>query len=128
MTTHFYGDNFDFDGLEKAGRWIATFYYRRTHKRIMWKEKYGTIRYEFTYLWCLDSRHTFILCEILRRATLKFPDIAAELVDDLVTRLSSSDNPVMSYYCGYFQGIARGWWPKTRPYTPYKKDDDNKYS
>lgn len=106
MPFHQWDDGFDFTKLEKAGTWIATFYRRLTGKNMIWKEKYGTIRYEFTYFWLSEDDEAIILFEILRRATVKFPKLAAEIVDDMAYCISDGERS--TYYKGYFDGILWG--------------------
>lgn len=96
-------DNFDFGGLYKAERWIVKFYRRATKQNMMTKEKYGTIRYEYTYLWLKNNKQRDKFFNILYRATRKFPDYAGEIVNDIVPYMS--DSPKLRYYKGYFEAI-----------------------
>ena len=96
-------DDFDFNGLYKAGKWIETFYKRATKQQMHWKEKYGTIRYEYEYLWLKTNKQGDKFFNILYRATRKFPDYAGEIVSDIVP--SMSDSPKIQWYKGYFTAI-----------------------
>lgn len=53
MPTHFWGDkDFDWYSLNDAMRFIYKWTYRLSGLRVMMKEKYGTIRYEYVFgLW-----------------------------------------------------------------------------
>lgn len=46
MAHHEWGDGFDFDKLDRAGIFISRSLRILLRIRLMWKEKYGTIRYE----------------------------------------------------------------------------------
>lgn len=96
-------EDFDFHELCKAERWINKFYRRAAKKNMMSKEKYGTLRYEYMYLWLKNKKDIIIFCEILYRATLKFPEYAGEIIDDIVPVLT--DNKAITWYKGYFEAI-----------------------
>jgi hypothetical protein len=49
MAHHEWGDGFDFDRLNKAGKQIENIFRELTGKELYWKEKYGTLRYEWFY-------------------------------------------------------------------------------
>lgn len=104
MPWHEWGDeDFDFGGLYKAENWIVKFYRRATGKNMMTKEKYGTIRYEYTYLWLENNEQGDKFFNILYRATRKFPEYAGEIVSDIVPVMS--DSPKLDFYRGYFKAI-----------------------
>ena len=44
---HFWGDGFDFERLNEAGEQIANLYKLLSGYDLYWKEKYGTLRYEW---------------------------------------------------------------------------------
>lgn len=82
MVSHTWGDAwFQAHGeeLNKAMNYIYKFHKRATGKHICMKEKYGTIRYEFEWAW-LKNFPVFL--EILIRATKKYPNVTAEIVED----------------------------------------------
>ncbi len=97
-------DDFDFNGLYKAEAWIEKFYSRSTGLRMMTKEKYGTIRYEYTHLWCKNKKHALKWFEIARRATVRFPEYAGEIISDIVPLINVVDKPT-AYYKGYFEAV-----------------------
>ena len=51
MTHHVWGDDFDWQRLDAAGEFISSYCIHRARLRIHWKEKWGTLRYE--YLECI---------------------------------------------------------------------------
>ncbi len=123
MPYHEWGSDFDFGRLNDAASWVENFYRRMTGNMVVWKEKYGTVRYEFTHSWLKSNKHVEIMCEILRRACYKFPDMAKELIEDWVICLNKPKTVLMAYYVGFFTGInIPGWWPNLRPYKPHKSD------
>jgi hypothetical protein len=102
---HDWGDeDFDFGALYKAEKWIEKFYYRATKHHMITKEKYGTIRYEYEYLWLKGKRSNVMFLEILYRATRKFPDYAGEIVSDIVPCIDAKD-VISGWYKGYFEAI-----------------------
>lgn len=123
MTHHDWGDNWEhWDMLVQADRWICKFYSRLTSKRPITKEKYGTIRYEFEFMWLKNKEDTLKFCEILKRATHKFHPVASEIVCDFITVIEPTD-AASAYYYGYFEGIYYGkdqgeWrtYPRQRPF------------
>lgn len=89
--THFWGDkDFDFGKLYDAMDWI----HNEAHKigiNPCTKEKYGTIRYEFVYLWSKNKKgkpdypteeQFKEFNKIIKRAEQKFPKIAKEISED----------------------------------------------
>lgn len=109
MPHHEWGSDFDFDGLSKAEQWINKAYRRMTKKQMITKEKYGTIRYEYTSVWLIDGEDLIIFLDILKRATIKFPEVAGEIVNDIVPVLEVEGGQylhyVSNYYKGYFEAI-----------------------
>lgn len=94
-TYHVWGDpDFDFDELDRAGRYLSTLYRRSTGKTILWKEKYGTIRYEIPQVWLqsLDDESKFKAATL--RTIKKFPKLAGEIIEDawLITNTAEWDN------------------------------------
>jgi len=53
---HMWGDGFDFERLNEAGKQIANIYKELTGYNIIWKEKYGTLRFEFHYVWLYPEK------------------------------------------------------------------------
>lgn len=104
MPWHDWGSEFDFDGLSKAEQWLKKVYRRATRNQMITKEKYGTIRYEFTYLWMTKKKDRAIFLELLKRTTIKFPEFAGEIVSDMIPDIDVKDK-VSAYYKGYFDAI-----------------------
>lgn len=105
MPYHDWGDkDFDFDELDKIQNWIHKFYKRATKRSMLTKEKYGTIRYEYTYLWLKTAKHSKIFFNIIYRATIKFPEFAGEIVNDLVPIIDDRKS-WGAWYKGYFEAI-----------------------
>jgi hypothetical protein len=102
---HQWGDEFDFGGLYKVEVWINKAYRRMTGEHMMTKEKWGTLRYEYEYMWMKSKEQTDLFLEILKRATIKFPDFAGEIVDDIVPSLDYMESNKAAYYKGYFEAI-----------------------
>jgi hypothetical protein len=44
---HSWGDGFDFQGLQEAGNQIASIYKALSGNALCWKEKWGTLRFEY---------------------------------------------------------------------------------
>lgn len=110
MISHTWGDEW-FEANEKelynSINWISKFYFRKVGKRIIMKEKYGTIRYQYTDLWIIKPEDALILFEIIHRACRKFHRVAPEICDDVITLI----NPITrltAWYKGYFEGICWG--------------------
>lgn len=95
---HVWGDSWPhWEELYKAEQWIGKQLYKYTLCRLSSKEKYGTLRYEHTippkwcwYLgknifiytqWCRFA--DFMLIKVVNQACKKFPNVEAELLDDL---------------------------------------------
>lgn len=99
MPHHDWGDaDFDFDALNRVGRYISKLYKRCTGKQIVWKEKYGTIRYEFTSAWLNDESDCNTFRAIVNRTVEKFPKYAGEVCDDLSWMFR--DEKVNEFYRG----------------------------
>lgn len=105
MPWHEWGSEFDFNGLAKAERWVKKAFRRATGQNMCTKEKYGTIRYEFDFLWLKSYEDTDIFLEILKRATVKFPDFAGEIVSDVIPSILYAPTGRRDYYKGYFDAI-----------------------
>lgn len=125
MVAHYWGDKWfkkHGDELYEAMSYIDKFYRRATESNgVCFKEKYGTVRYEMEWSWLKDEKDSYIFFEILRRATVKFHNVAAELVFDL--DICALDNPLVSYYKGYFDGIA--WGQRKSRWVKYGKKWSN---
>lgn len=100
MPWHHWGGEFNFDKLDKAGRYLSKLYKRITGKHMIWKEKYGTIRYEFLRAWIETDQDAIIFDKCLRRCIRKFPDVAGELVDDICFQWAK---PELEYF---YKGIV----------------------
>jgi hypothetical protein len=105
MCWHQWGDEFDFGGLYKVEAWINKAYRRITGKHMMTKEKYGTLRYEYEYMWMSSDEDVLLFLEILKRATVKFPKFAGEIVDDIVPSIQYMADGKGVYYKGYFEAV-----------------------
>lgn len=112
---HSWGDEWEgWDTLYKAEKWMRTFYKKCTGKYMMSKEKWGTIRYEFTSMWIESEMDCFIFREMIRRAIKKFPTIAREIVSDAGHTLNDE------YFDGWCNGVSAVtgdsyWSSKKRP-------------
>jgi hypothetical protein len=83
--SHIWGDEWAYwPDLYKAGAYIAGLYERITKKPLCWKEKYGTLRYESTYLWLADEKDIRLFAKILKKAIRKYPQVAGEIVSDAI--------------------------------------------
>lgn len=56
MAHHSWGDGFDFDRLNAAGCQIANIFKALTGQHIIWKEKYGTLRFECQHAWLYPEK------------------------------------------------------------------------
>lgn len=125
MVAHYWGDRwFEEHGNElyTAMSYIDKFYRRATKTNgICFKEKYGTVRYEMTWSWIKSEKHNYMFFEILRRATVKFHNVATELVIDL--HIDVKDDSLLAYYTGYFDGVA--WGQRESRWTKYGKKWSN---
>ena len=84
MPYHCWGDDWEhWAELCKAESWICKMFERIRHKHIYSKEKYGTIRYEYTWMWLENDDDWLVFKKIIRKAVRKFPNVAGEIVDDL---------------------------------------------
>ncbi len=92
MCYHEWGDDWPYwNELYKAEQYIVKMVYRLSLCRLSSKEKYGTIRYEFlttpvnydNILYCYWRRYgEWVLKGVVRRASKKFPNVSAEILDD----------------------------------------------
>jgi len=100
---HTWGDGFDFEGLHTAGLFIMDYTKRRSLCNLSWKEKYGTIRYEYIFppfgsfygrnrvhYWWICSRiynkwaelTWYIVYRGIKKAIAKWPHLKDELLSD----------------------------------------------
>ncbi len=96
---HDWGSDFDFAELNKAASRCAKLYERFSGQCVMWKEKYGTIRYEYEYLWLKSNEDVELFCKILKFIVNKHPTVAGELVSDWCVTI---DHP---YWTPFFKGV-----------------------
>jgi len=83
MPYHDWGDEeFDWNSLYKAQSWFVKLYEKVAGKYPMTKEKYGTIRFEYTYLWIENEHHFKMFKECVRRTVKRFPQVAGEFASD----------------------------------------------
>ncbi len=85
--------------LYKAECWINAIFERCRKKHMHSKEKYGTIRYEYTYLWLENDEDWLTFKKIIRRAVRKFPNVAGEVVNELSSGVVADE---------YFQAWCAG--------------------
>lgn len=103
MPHHDWSDeDFDFSGLYKAAKYAAKLYKRIAHEVPIYKEKYGTIRYEFLHFWLQNDSQVELFCRILKKTIKKYPQFAGELVEDWVIQI---EHP---YWTPYFEGVLWG--------------------
>ncbi len=111
-------EDFDWSGLSDAQTWMHTMYRRRTGKSMITKEKYGTIRYEYEFLWIETKEQASIFFEVVYRATKKFPHIAGEIVSSVVYMINEVDH-ITGWYKGYFEAILwlehKSKWETSKP-------------
>jgi len=101
MTVHYWGDGFDFELLHDAICSIA----RKCNDQGIFlsvKEKYGTIRYEMLYRVEVSDFGPFL--DIVVETTFEFPEIAAEIVDDLTYQIN--EDSIYKNYVEYFKEIV----------------------
>lgn len=79
MSNHMWGDEgFDWKSLSKAMSFIYRFN-KLVGNKVMMKEKYGTVRYEYIG-WLTNDNFRFRLSLLL--ATILYPSVKAEIVED----------------------------------------------
>jgi len=96
MPHHTWGDDWPYwQELYAAETWVGDYVYKWSRCRLVSKEKYGTIRYEFilppdgrvcNVSWVYKKWTTFgcfILHKAIKKAYIKFPNVAEELSCDL---------------------------------------------
>lgn len=98
MTYHIWGDGFDFNKLNQIAYEVSDIVYAKTCCRVMWKEKYGTIRWEAVIVpfslkipawarsWLCRKWQQWaetVMVEEIKKAAERHPDFAEELLDDL---------------------------------------------
>lgn len=86
------------DELYNAQEYFTKLYERCAKKYPHTKEKYGTIRYEYTYLWIENPEHGRLFRECIMRTVKKFPNVAGEVCSDAGLVLEND----------YFQGWCAG--------------------
>lgn len=92
MTYHIWGDGFDFELLNEAIVFIIEQYFRRTGNHPLLKEKYGTIRYEYTYMWIKEDKDVIHLLQVVSDAAARYPSAAPEIVDELNYLIEETTN------------------------------------
>jgi hypothetical protein len=102
MTSHSWGDGFDFQRLEEAGRYLTKAYAELSGRRMFWKEKYGTIRYECTFLWVETAQELIWFNNAARDTISHFPDMAGEIADDLTWFFPDE----MEEFNQFYEGVA----------------------
>ena len=114
MPSHMWGD--DWAGwleIHKAQNWVEKFFKRCTGKTLHSKEKYGTIRYEATYLWLGNENDVKIFKRALQRAVIKFPVVAGELVSYAQTIFDDDE-----FFSGWCAGISwvcnKSYWSSNK--------------
>ena len=65
---HFWGDGFNFDRLDDAGRFIAKAVKRKTGCTLVWKEKFGSLRFEVI----IPSKRTQRICRALDKISFGY--------------------------------------------------------
>lgn len=101
MAWHCWGDGWEhWNELYKAERYFNKFYEKCTGKYPMTKEKYGTMRFEYIYLWIESEEHCRIFKEGVRRTIKKFPHVAGEVVSDASHVLNDE------YFNGWCNGVS----------------------
>ncbi len=101
MSYHEWGDEWEhWDELYKAQRWMNDIFERCRKKYMHSKEKYGTIRYEYTYLWLENDEDWLTFKKIIRRAVRKFPNVAGEVVNELSSGMVADE-----YFHAWCAGI-----------------------
>lgn len=92
---HEWGDGFDFDLLLEAGVYISKNIATFSSYRLIWKEKYGSIRYERLFYRHADNKLKFlrkyqlawaklVFRFFVYRAIKKYPDMRDEILCDAV--------------------------------------------
>lgn len=115
MSYHEWGDEWPYwKELYRAQKYFCRLYEKCTGKYPSTKEKYGTIRYEFTYLWIVEDNHPYIFRECLRRTVKKFKNVAGEIVIDAGHVL---DDEYFRGWCAGVSVLANGsyWISDIRP-------------
>ncbi len=110
--THYWGDSWPYwDELYNAERWFHKFYSKCTSKYPRTKEKYGTIRFEWTEMWIDNAEDVRIFKETIRRTVKKFPNVAGEVC------LYAGDILEDEYFEGWCAGVCyqahKTYWSST---------------
>lgn len=100
MPHHEWGDEFDFNGLEKAAKNLSRLYKKLTRRHIVYKEKYGTIRYEFIHSWITSEKEFNLFNKCLKHIVKKYPHFAGELVEDWIPNMDIKRN-----WSQFFRGV-----------------------
>lgn len=99
MVAHSWGSGFDFDRLGEAGKQIENIYKAISGNQLLWKEKWGTIRYEWILVpgkTLVDEETGELIKDELQYVPLydedflfavhltcvDYPDMVAEILDD----------------------------------------------
>lgn len=94
MASHIWGDGFDFDRLNKAGNQIENIFMELSGLQLHWKEKYGTLRYEWfsnpkverssdDWLLFIDLNNEHFLFSVMITVS-DFPDMASEILSNFL--------------------------------------------
>lgn len=98
---HYWGDDWPYwDDLYEAQEYFINLYQRCTGKYPHTKEKYGTIRFEATFIWITTDEHVRIFREAIRRTVKKFPNVAGEICS------SAGHVLIDKYFTGWCAGVT----------------------
>lgn len=122
MTYHEWGDeDFNWHMLSEAMKYISDEWWETAKCYPIMKEKYGTIRYEFTSTWLKSNAECEDFCKLLLKAAKKFKEVDAEIVDEACVMFE--DKVPFKKYIKAFKKIVtdKGY----EPWREYTESDDS---
>jgi hypothetical protein len=108
MPHHIWGDGFDFNKLSYVIHRLAKLYKRLTNNSLVYKEKYGTIRYESIFLWIETDQEFEIFNKCLKHIIKKYPRLAGELISNWIPCMD--DNYWKSFFAGILWVTCQEEW------------------
>lgn len=108
---HYWNDDWQYwNELYAAEAWIEGVFGRIRKKTMRTKEKYGTVRYEYTWTWLQCPEDIRVFKHVVRGAVKRFPNVAAEICDSAQHVL---DDEYFNGWCAgvcYLASKGKGSW------------------
>ena len=98
MAEHMWGDGFDFDELDQVIEHLRYRFKAELDIEALMKEKYGTIRYEYLFMWHLERASIEEVRQIIDETVEKYPHLKDEIMEDAVIEFDYPEEIVSQYW------------------------------